>query len=169
MAMQLTALQAELRTLAAGYLRGERRNHTLQPTALVNEACLRVLRTGAKATTDRAQLLGAAATMMRRILVDHARRRTAARRGGGRCSITFDESVVPAADSAADVLAIDEALQRLSGLDARQARIVELRFFGGLSDDAIGAALGVSRRTVQGDWSMARAWLRRELAGGARP
>ncbi|MFY9344163.1 MAG: ECF-type sigma factor [Planctomycetota bacterium] len=155
----------ELRALAARYLRRERKGHTLQPTALVNEACLRLLGDTIVDDASKTHLFAVAATTMRRVLVDHARKRAAARRGGGAARVTLDEGLA-ATGAGIDVLAVDEALQRLATLDERQARIVELRFFGGLNDDEVARALGVSRRTVQGDWSMAKAWLRRELQRG---
>jgi RNA polymerase sigma factor (TIGR02999 family) len=159
----LAKVHGELRTVAAGYLRRERTGHTLQPTALVNEACLRLLGRRPGTEASRTQLFAMAAATMRRVLVDHARRRGAARRGANARKVTLAEDLVPGRGGEVDVIAVDDALCRLAALDPRQARIVELRFFGGLSDDAIAATLEVSRRTVQGDWSMARAWLRREL------
>jgi len=164
-----TRLYEELHGLAAGCLRGERPGHTLQPTALVHEAFLRLARVPL-APADRTGFLVLAATTMRRVLVDHARRRHAHKRSGGR-SVTLDVGEVgdARAQDGLDVLAVDEALERLARLDARQARIVELRFFAGLSADEIAAELGVSRRTVQGDWHMARAWLRGEMRRGEPP
>lgn len=153
-----------LKEIARTHLRRERPGHTLQPTALVHEAWLRL---APEASAPRAEILAAAATAMRRILVDHARRRLARRRGGGQERVTLHEESLGAAPAAVDVLELDEAMQRLAQLDARQARIVELRFFAGLTADEVADLLGVSRRTVQGDWSMARAFLRRCLADGA--
>jgi RNA polymerase sigma factor (TIGR02999 family) len=163
-AQLIEGMQRELRALASKYLRDERPDHTLQPTALVNEVCLRLIRSSGLAAADQPQLLAAAATTMRHVLVDYARRRLAQRRGGGGRPVTFDESVVGDVGTDVEVLAVNEAMERLAACDERQARIVEMRFFGGLTDGEIAQALGVSRRTVQGDWQMARAWLRRELA-----
>lgn len=161
------ATYAELRALAAAHLRRERRGHTLQPTALAHEAWLRLrprLESGPPGG-----LQAAASRAIREILVDHARRRGAAKRGGAWRRVTFDPSLCGLAGRELDLLALDEALEELAALDARQARVVELRFFGGLESAAIARVLGVSTRTVEGDWAMARAFLRRTLEndGGA--
>lgn len=163
------ALDAEvyraLRDLARSQLRRERRDHTLQPTALVHEACLRLLRARPDlGAVPSAQLLAMAGNAMRRILVDHARRRGARKRGRGAARITLDDSLGAEARDPLDVLAVDDALGRLAELDPRQAKIVELRFFAGLQCDEVAEVLTLSRSTVQDDWAMARAWLRRELA-----
>ena len=159
------AVYRDLRELARRQLGRERVGHTLQPTALVHEACLRLLRTrpdlGAMPSP---QLLAMAGTAMRRILVDHARRRGAEKRGRGAERITLDEALHAGEPRDLDVLAVDDALCRLAELDPRQAKIVELRFFAGLQCDEVADALSISRSTVQDDWAMARAWLRRELA-----
>jgi len=149
-----------LRRLAASYLGRERVGHTLQPTALVHEAFLR-LADGAYA--DQSHFRAAAAIAMRRILVDHARTRGAQKRGGDRLRITLIEGVT-ADEPDIDLLALDEALDELGRVSPRRARIVELRFFGGLTTAEIGDAIGVSTRTVEGDWLFARAWLRKRLA-----
>jgi RNA polymerase sigma factor (TIGR02999 family) len=164
MAQLVDGLHPELRRLAARYLRGERKEHSLQPTELVHEACVRLLGGASVDDATHTHVFAVAATAMRRVLVDHARRRAAKRRGAECKRVTLDESLLGDKGSDLDVLAVDEALHRLAHLDDRQARIVELRFFAGLNDDEIAASLGVSRRTVQGDWQMARAWLRRELS-----
>lgn len=159
-------LYEQLRQLAQGQMRNERVSHTLQPTALVNEAFVRLLggaRLGADATVH---FQAIAAATMRRVLIDHARRRNADKRGAGGDRVTLheDAAVTPARD--VDLLALEDALVRLAALDPRQAQIVELRFFGGLTADQIADQLSLSRRTVQDDWAMARAWLKRELSKG---
>jgi RNA polymerase sigma factor (TIGR02999 family) len=157
----------ELRALAAQQLaRGT--GGTMQATVLVNEACLRLLDPRLLDVADRAHFFALAVTVMRRVLVDHHRRAHAARRGGERLRVTFDERLAEGDGGAHgyDVLALDEALDRLAALDARKARIVELRFFAGLSVPEVADALGVSTRTVESEWSFARAWLRGELHRG---
>ncbi len=161
-------LYPELRRLAGRLMRRERADHTLQPTALVGEAFLRMVdqtRTGWK---DRAHFLGIAARVMRQVLVDHARRHAAAKRGAGIQRVTFDEAAGAGAQ-VLDLLVVNDALDRLDALDNRGARVVELRVFGGLSVEEIAHVLGVSKRTVDGDWAMARLWLARELGGAAAP
>ena len=160
----LPAVYEELRALAAHYLQRERREHTLQPTALVHEAYMRLIDQHSVDWRNRAQFFGVAAQMMRRILKNHAEARRAEKRGGGaeRVTLTSDLNIASRAD--VDVLAIDQALTRLAELDKRQAEIVELRIFGGLSVAEVSEVLGVSEPTVKRDWSMAKAWLKRELA-----
>jgi len=153
----------ELRQQAARYLRREHRRHTMQTTALINEAYLRLIDTKEIQWQGRAHFFAIAANLMRRILVDHARQRDAAKRGRSQIHLTLDRIAAPAKESEVDVLAIDEALTRLAAVDSQQARIVELRFFSGLSVEETAAALGISPRTVKRDWSVARAWLRREI------
>jgi RNA polymerase sigma factor (TIGR02999 family) len=160
------AVYAELRKRAAGYLRRERRGHTLQPTALVHEAYLRLVDQSRVEWQGRAHFLAVAAQMMRRVLVDHARRRRAARRGGGATRITLDEALARSVPRQLDLLALDEALDALAALDPQQSRIVELRAFGGLSVVETAEALGISPATVKRDWSFARAWLARRMRGG---
>lgn len=153
----------ELRRLAGNYLRRERANHTLQPTALVNEAYLRLVDQKAR-WQNRAQFFGVAAQLMRRILVDHARVHQAQKRGGSdqqRLSLADAEGVADKPD--VDLLALHEALNELAELDPQQARIVELKFFGGLSIEETAEVLGVGHATVERDWKMARAWLRSKL------
>ena len=155
---------SELRRLATNYLRRERQGHTLQPTALVNEAYLRLVDQKNAKWQNRAQFFGISAQLMRRILVDHARQRQAAKRGGSeqqRLSITSAEKVLK--DSGIDLLALNEALDELAKMDPQQSRIVELKFFGGLSIDETAEVLGVGHATVERDWKMARAWLRSQL------
>lgn len=153
----------ELRQQAARYLRRERPGHTMQTTALINEAYLRLIDAREVRWQGRAHFFAIAANLMRRILVDHARQRNAAKRGGSPVHVTLDRIVATAKQSNIDVLAIDEALTKLAAIDRQQAQIVELRFFSGLSVEETAAALGISPRTVKRDWSVARAWLRREI------
>jgi RNA polymerase sigma factor (TIGR02999 family) len=155
----------ELRQQAARYLRKERPGHSLQATALINEAFLRLIDVKDVQWQNRAHFFAIAANLMRRILVDHARRRDAEKRGGSQMRLTLDEALAVAKEPEVDLLAIDEALDRLAAIDEQQARVVELRFFSGLSVEETAAALGVSPKTVKRDWSVARAWLRREIGG----
>ncbi|CAN5221589.1 sigma-70 family RNA polymerase sigma factor [soil metagenome] len=156
---------AELRRLAAGYIRAERSGHTLQPTALVHEAFVKLVDQPGARWKNRAHFIGVAAQLMRRILVDHARRRAAAKRGGGNRVTLLDEHAVTRT-STLDLLRVDDALARLACFDPRQSRIVELRFFGGLSIPETAEALAISPATVKRDWTMAKAWLHRELDEG---
>lgn len=161
----LPLVQDELRGLAAGYLAREDAGHTLQPTALVNEAYLRLFGERGVDANDREHFLALAARTMRRVLVDHARRKLADKRGSGAGRVTLLTSVESDAGAdRLDLLALDEALERFAAVDARAAKVVELRFFGGLSVDEIAAALGVSDRTVDNDWFVARGWLKRALS-----
>lgn|ERR1017187_2291604 len=154
----------ELRRMAAGYMRRERHDHTLQSTALVHEVYLRVLGPGEPQWQNRAHFFAVAAQLMRRILVDHARRQSAARRGGGAHRIDLEEPLLVCSEKMEIVLDIDWALGKLEQLDPRQAHVVVFRFFGGLSEEEIASVLGVSARTVKRDWRMARAWLHGILA-----
>jgi len=157
----------ELRRLAGHYLRDERIGHTLQPTALVHEAYLRLVGQDRADWQNRAQFMGVAAQLMRRILVDYARQRVAAKRGGGAIKIDDERFDVGAStEQSEELLAVNEAVERLTELDPQQAQIVEMRYFGGLSVEETAEALGISPRTVKRDWAMAKAWLRTELAGG---
>ena len=155
----------ELRGLAAGYLRSERADHTLQTTGLVHEAYLKLVDQKRTTWKNRSHFFGIAAQAMRRILVDHARRRLAAKRDGGR-PVTLDDEVAGIPGDTDEVLAVDEALERLAALDPRQSLIVELRYFAGLSVEETAEALEISPATVKRDWTSAKAWLQRELAGG---
>ncbi len=159
----------ELRRLAASALRRERTDHTLQPTALVHEAFLRLAETPGTSWENRAHFVAVAARVMRRVLVDHARGRNALKRGNGEIRVPIDDVDVPAVGQDVDLVALDDALARLAMLDERQARIVELRFFGGLSVPETAALIGASERTVKRDWQVARAWLTRELSSSAGP
>lgn len=155
----------ELRKRAIAYLRRERPNHTLQPTALVNEAYLRLMGQRRVTWVNRAQFFGIAAQIMRRVLVDHARERHAAKRPDGiRVPLTDDIAAVPAPDG--EVLMLDEALRALARIDERQARIVELKYFGGLSEEEVGAVLSLSRATITREWQSARAWMYRRMTRG---
>jgi RNA polymerase sigma-70 factor (ECF subfamily) len=159
----LPVVYGELRRQAARYLRRERGNHTLQPTALVNEAYLRLVDQRHVRWQNRAHFFGIAAQAMRRVLVDHARGRVRLKRGGPAAQVTLDEGMLVAAERSIDLLALDKALQRLTTLDARQGQIVELRFFGGLSVEEAAEVIGISPATVKREWSMAKAWLYTEL------
>ncbi len=165
------AVYSELRGMAAAFLRNERSDHTLQPTALVNEAYLRLLGVTDTEWENRAHFFKMASTVMRHILVDHARARRAHKREGRLARVTFDDVLPAFSNTDLDrVLAVDEALQRLAEWDARQAKVVELRYFAGFDVAETADILGVSEKTVKRDWSMARAWLHSELGGssGAR-
>jgi RNA polymerase sigma factor (TIGR02999 family) len=157
----------ELRILAAAHIRRERPDHTLQPTALVHEAYLRLVDQSRVASPSRSQFFAIAANLMRQILVNHARHRGAAKRGGGNKAV-LEEGSAAVRQRAVDLIALDQALDKLARLDPRQARVVELRFFGGLTEDEIAGLLGVSAITVKRDWRIARAELHREL-GAANP
>ena len=156
---------SELRRLASNYLRRERAEHTLQPTALVNEAYLKLVHQKNAKWQNRAHFFGISAQLMRRILVDHARQHQAVKRGGSvqqRISITSVEKL--AKQPEVDLLALNEALDELAKMDPQQSRIVEMKFFGGLSIEEIAEVLSIGHATVERDWKMARAWLRRQLA-----
>jgi RNA polymerase sigma factor (TIGR02999 family) len=153
----------ELHRQAQRYLQRENPGHTLQTTALVHEAYLRLVDQRQAQWQNRAQFFGVAAQLMRRILVDYARRHQAAKRGGSAIQVPFEEGSVAAAESDVDVVALDDALTRLAVLDPQQARVVELRYFTGLGIEETAEALGISPATVKREWAMARAWLKREL------
>jgi len=156
----------ELRRRAAAYLHQERRDHTLQPTALVHEAYLRLVGQQRVAWQNRAHFFGVAAQMMRRILVDHARRHGAAKRPGAALKVTLDERIGAAQPRNWDLLAMDEALNNLTTLDPRLGQIVELRYFGGLSEQEVAEVLSISRSTVTREWQTARTWLYRRMTQG---
>ena len=155
----LPLVYSELRSLAANYLRRERSSHTLQPTALVHEAYLRLVDQNQVRWQNRAHFFGVAAQMMRRILVDHARGHNAEKRGGEIPKLSLDENVDVTDERATDLIALDDALTALAALDEQKSRIVELRFFGGLSVEETAEVLGVSAPTVKRQWRMAKAWL----------
>jgi len=153
----------ELRRLARRHLWHERPDHTLQSAALVNEAYLRLVRQEPPQWQNRAHFFGVAAQMMRHILVDHARNRSAAKRGGGAPRLSLDADVAFHQTSDVDLIALDTALEKLTALDPQQSRLIELRFFGGLSIDETAVVMGTSPATVKREWATARAWLRREM------
>ncbi len=158
----LPLMYAELHRIAERHMSGERPDHTLQPTALVNEAFLRLLGGTQHGFDDRTHFLRAASRVMRRVLVDHARARQAAKRGPG-MQVTLDDALAGHGNNTLDMLALDDALARLSAVDARWGQVVELRFFGGLTVPEIAEALGTSPATVKRDWQFAKGWLAREL------
>lgn len=155
----------ELRRLARNYIRRERQDHTLQPTALINEVFLRLIDQKDVKWQNRAHFFGIAANLMRRILVDHARKHQAAKRGGAHYSLSLSKADHIGRQSSVDLLAVHLALQQLEALDLQQSRIVELRFFGGLTIEETAEVLSVSSATVEREWRMARSWLRHELEG----
>jgi len=161
----LAIVYDDLRALAEKYLRGEPAGHTLQPTALVHEAYMKLVDQTRVDWKGRTHFFAVGAQAMRRILVDHARRRRAAKRGGDRHRIDVDEQLLAAGRRDEDLLDLDEALDRLATLDEQQAQMVEMRFFGGLSVAETAEALGISKRTAEREWTMVRSWLRRELTG----
>jgi RNA polymerase sigma factor (TIGR02999 family) len=157
---------AELRQRAAAYLRRERTEHTLQPTALVNEAYLRLVGQERVAWQNRAHFYGVAAQMMRRVLVDHARGRSRGKRFGAAVRVALDESVGKAAPPDCELLLLDQALNELASIDSQQAQIVELRYFGGLTESEVAKVLTVSRSTVTREWTIAKGWLYRRISMG---
>jgi RNA polymerase sigma factor (TIGR02999 family) len=165
---QLTPLvEGELRRLARRHMAGERRDHTLQPTALVNEVFLRI--TGARQVPwqDRAHFLGVSARLMRRVLVDHARSRGYRKRGGVQQRVTLTDGLAAEPEPAVDFLDLDRALEALTAVDARKSQVVELRYFGGLTVEETAEVLGVSTDTVKRDWRLAKLWLLQSLQGQA--
>jgi len=156
----------ELRRLAHGYLRRERKGHTLQTTALINEAYLRLVDQKHVHWANRSHFFGISAQIMRRILIDHARRYDYAKRGGAAQRISLDEAAVVCKDRARALLMLDEALNSLAKIDLRRSHVVELRYFGGLSNEEIAGVLKISENTVTRDWNLARAWLYQELNRG---
>jgi RNA polymerase sigma factor (TIGR02999 family) len=156
-------LYDELHRLAAGYMGRERQDHTLQPTALINEAFLRLMQ-DVPHVENRQHFISIAATVMRRILVDHARRRVARIHGGGHEKLQLDEALAMAEQSPSHIIALNDALERLEQVNPRQAKVVELRFFGGLSVEETAAALNIAPRSVKRDWALARIWLHAEIS-----
>jgi RNA polymerase sigma-70 factor (ECF subfamily) len=156
----------EFRALAASYMAREGRDHTFQPTALVNEAYLRLVDQRQTDWKDRSHFFAIGAQAMRRVLVDHARAKRREKRGGSAQRVALQDDIALSPGREEDVLAVNDALERLAQLDPRQARIVELRFFAGLNVEEVAEVLGVSKRTVESDWTMVRAWLRKELGEG---
>ena len=157
----------ELRRVARYYLRQEKQNHTLSSTALVHEAYLRLVNQKDVNWQNRAHFFGVAAQMMRRILVDHARHHAYAKRGGGALTLALEEAIATPRRREIDLVALDDALDSLAKLDERQSRMVELRFFGGLSIEETSEVLGISAPTVKREWASARAWLYQEISGGS--
>jgi RNA polymerase sigma factor (TIGR02999 family) len=164
----LPLIYGELRRLAQRHLRGERSEHTLQSTALVHEAYLRMVKPGSVQVENRQHFFAIASHIMRQVLVDYARSRSAAKRDGGQ-RVTLDEAAELGKPKGVDLVALDDALKTLSQMSSRQSRIVELRFFGGLSTEEISALLGISAATVERDWATAKAWLYREISGSSSP
>ncbi len=157
------AVYGELRRLAGGYMAGQRASHTLQPTALVNEACLKLLGGAGSRWEDRSHFLHAAARAMRQILVDHARMRGARKRGGDAVRVTLRETTHGTEDPGVEVLAVHEAMRTLEEVDPRKATVVELRYFAGLDIEETAQVMGVNERTVRRLWDRARAWLYKEM------
>ena len=155
---------AELRQMARRYMRAERTDHTLQTTALVHEAYMRLVNQNRVTWKNRAHFFAISAQMMRRILVDHARSYRYDKRGGGAIKLSLDEASVLSSEQAAEMIALDQALVGLERVDARKSRVVELKFFGGLTTDEAAEVLEVSKRTVESDWNFAQAWLYREMS-----
>lgn len=160
----VAAIYPELKRLASRYLKGERKGHTLQTTALVNEAYLRIVTNERVQWQSRAHFIATAATLMRRILVDYARARLTEKRGGGRQTLSLDEALVYSDQDSEQLIVLDQALDRLAKRDARASRVVELRFFGGMTVEETAEVLGVGEMTVKRDWRAARAWLYGELS-----
>jgi RNA polymerase sigma factor (TIGR02999 family) len=158
----------ELRRLAHRHLRNERPDHTLQSTALVHEVYFRLVGQDLPEWEGRAHFFAIAARIMRQILVDYARRHRASKRGGGVCMLTLDDAVAVPRRKDVDVVALDDALNTLAEIDPRQSRVVELRFFAGLSLEETSEVMGIATATVQRDWTAARAWLHREISRGPR-
>lgn len=157
-------VQGELKRIARNYMRRQKPDHTLQTTALVNEAFLRLVDSNRVNWQDRNHFFAISAQLMRRILVDFARKKSSLKRGGDGVRVTLNENVDVADEKATEVIALDEALARLAQMNERQSKIVELRYFGGLTEDQIAETLEISTRTVRRDWNLARAWLYRELS-----
>ena len=158
----LPLVYSELHRLAASYMRRERQDHTLQPTALINEAYLRLAGDDVN-WRNREHFIGVAANVMRRVLVDHARAHNAEMRGGGQRRVDLEDNVAISAERSEEILALDEALGRLTEVNPRQAKVVELRYFGGLSIEQIAAVLAIAPRSVKRDWALARIWLFKAL------
>jgi RNA polymerase sigma factor (TIGR02999 family) len=158
-------VQTELHRLAAVYMAGERQNHPLQATALINEAYIRLIEWKNVRWQNRAHFFAVSAQLMRKILVDIARARRRTKRGAGAIETTLDEGCILRPERTRDLLAIDDALNKLAEFDSRKSRIVELRFFGGLTESEVAAVLQLSERTVRREWTLAKAWLHAEISG----
>ena len=163
----IPAVYQELRRMADHYLRGEDSGHSLQPTALVHEAYLRLIDQTKVEWQNRAHFFGVAAQMMRRILIDHAKAKHRLKRGGTAVKVMLDENLNFTQERASELLALDDALQSLARMDERKSRIVELRYFGGLTVEDTAQVLGISDKTVMRDWNLAKAWLYRELTSNS--
>jgi RNA polymerase sigma factor (TIGR02999 family) len=161
-------VHGELRRIARRYMVGERKGHTLQTTALVNEAYLRLVDSQKVNWQNRAHFFAISAQLMRRVLVDHARSRAYQKRGGGAFKVTLDDAMIGPEEPGQDIVSLDDALKALAEIDPRKSKVVELRFFGGLSVEETAEVLKVSEDTVLRDWRLAKAWLRREMAGGGK-
>jgi RNA polymerase sigma factor (TIGR02999 family) len=161
----MSRVYEELHRLAHRYMKQERPGHTLQTSALVNEAFVKLVDQKNVRWQNRAHFYAIAAQLMRRILVDHARARGSVKRGDGTRPVTWDEGLIVSTERSAEVVALDEALKSLAAVDSRKSQIVELRFFGGLSIEETAEVLSVSPGTVMRDWTLAKAWLRREITG----
>jgi RNA polymerase sigma factor (TIGR02999 family) len=159
-------VEGELRRLARSYMRRERADHTLQTTALINEAYMRLVKQRKVQWQNRAHFFAIAAQLMRRVLIDHAKGHRRAKRGGGAIRVSLDDVAAPFTDRSEELLALDAALNKLSAIDARKGQVVEMRYFGGLTFEEAAEVLEVSPNTVMRDWRMARAWLEREISGG---
>ena len=162
-------LYDDLRAMASRMMNSERRHHTLQPTAVVHEAYLRLIDQNNTNWQNRAHFLAVCAEIIRRILIDYARKQKADKRGGNNQRVTLDNHLAMCEERDLDLLALDEAMNRLASLNERQTKVIEMRFFGGMTEKEVASVLGVSRTTVADDWSVARAWLSRELSGESRP
>jgi RNA polymerase sigma factor (TIGR02999 family) len=162
----LPLVDAELRRLAHAYMRRENPDHTLQTSALINEAYLRLVDQQKVRWQNRAHFFGITAQLMRRILLDHARGHARAKRGGNARLVPLEEAAVVSGQKAAELIALDEALQALERFDSRKSRLVELRFFGGLSNEEVAEVMGMSLRTVEREWRKAKAWLHEAMTGG---
>jgi len=159
-------VERELRRLARSYMRRERADHTLQTTALINEAYMRLVKQRNVQWQNRAHFFGIAAQLMRRILIDHAKGHRRAKRGGDAIKVSLDDVAAPSTDRSEELLALDAALEKLAAIDPRKGRVVEMRYFGGMTLEEAAEVLEVSPNTVMRDWRMARAWLEREISGG---
>jgi len=164
----VSVLYPRLRRIAHAHLERRRPGESLESAALADEAYLKLVRAGSIRCEDRSHFLALCSQVMRRILVDHARRRGAARRGGGAICVTLDDALLAARERGVEILALDEALDVLAGIDPRKSRVVQLRYFGGLSIEETAEVLGVSTETVKRDWRLSRAWLLNELSGERR-
>lgn len=165
----MPAVYEELKRLASAYMRRQRPGHSLQTVDLVNEAYMRLIDSSRVNWQDRNHFYAISSQIMRRLLVDSARKRNSQKRGGGRAQITLEDNLEIAADAGTDLVALDEAMKLLAELNPRQSRIIELRYFGGLTEEETAEVLGVSSRTIRRDWTVARAWLYRELTGAPAP